>query len=111
MKQIIPFGYNGPRISGPVFLGGEWVVQLKVGRKQASRDAYLDPRAARRLACALLLQAEKVEMRTDRNYRFPVRLDNILDKAVDSVARFHLAERDVRKKSDKRTFRKYLKQK
>jgi hypothetical protein len=111
MKMIIPLESVDRRHSGPVFVGGTWTVRLKVGRSQGSRYAYLDPRAARRLACALLLQAEKVEMMKDLDYGFPKALSNTIDRAVDAVSRFHLKEEAFRKKTDDRKFQKSLKTK
>jgi hypothetical protein len=111
MKLIIPLEFVDRRHSGPVFIGGTWTVRLKVVRGQGSRDVYLDARAARRLACASLLQAEKVEMLSHRGYAFPKGIVSNMDRATNAVVSLHLREQAFRKKVDNRNFKKRLKAK
>jgi hypothetical protein len=106
MKLIVGLEFPVRRHSGPVFVGGTWSVQLAIGRRQGRRYADLSPRAARRLACTLLLQAEKVEMLENRMYTFPKKLGKTIDRAVDAVIRFHSLAETFQMKMRDRDFQK-----
>ena len=107
MKMIIGLEYLGPRHSGPLFMGGTSTVKLKLGQRQGARYADLSAQAARRLACVLLLQAEKVEMLG--SHKFTKKLDNSINAAMDAVIRFHSAERKFQRRMRDRQFQISLK--
>lgn len=93
----------------PVFLGGSSLIRLKIGRGRRGRIASLSARTARRLACALLLEAEKRETqecshRTDG-------LVSTLDRAVAAVSKFQSRDERLRRRKKDRDFTKWLRKK
>ena len=93
----------------PVFLGGNYLIRIKIGRGTRGRIAKLSPRTARRLACALLLEAEKRET-MECSHRTKG-LVNALDSAVAAVSRFHSKDEKLRRRKRDRDFSKELRKK
>jgi hypothetical protein len=92
--------------SDPVFLDSSVSIRLKIGRGKRARITRLSPHTARRLACALLLEAEKRET-MDCPYKTR-KLVSTVDKAVAAVARFHSSDEKLRRQMKDRSFSKWL---
>lgn len=93
----------------PVFLGGNYLIRLKIGRGKRGRIAKLSARTARRLACALLLEAEKREA-MECSHRTKG-LVSTLDRAVAAVSKFHSSDEKLRRRKKDREFSKWLRKK
>jgi len=93
--------------NGPVYLEGRWKdIKFKAWRGTRSKDISLTAQAARRLALALLLEAEKLE--ASMVHGTTRRLASSIDRAIDAVVRLHRADAKLRKKKDDREGRAYI---
>ena len=91
MKKILDYP------DGPVFIQGRLSdIRLKLWHGKRAKYVNLTARAARRLACALLLEAEKLEVSTEHKYQTPKTLKNSIDRAVDALVRIHIADEKLR---------------
>src|SRR2546426_1142870 len=106
MKMILEYPH------GPVFLQGRWKdIRFKAWHGKRSNDISLTAQAARRLACALLLEAEKLEASTFHGLAaLPNTLARSVDRAIDAVVRFHRVDVRLRKRKWDRESRKYIRQ-
>ena len=103
MKKILDYP------NGPVYLEGRWGdIRLKVWHGKRSKDLELTAQAARRLALVLLLEAEKLEASQAHGLGAPKTLSHSIDRAIDAVARFHLADAKLRKRRKDREGREYI---
>jgi hypothetical protein len=93
----------------PVFWGGNYLFRVEIGRGTRGGIAKLSPRKARRLACALLFEAEKGET-MECSHRMK-RLANTLDRAVPAVSRFHSKDETLQSRKRHRDFSKELRKK
>src|SRR5882724_7444652 len=103
MKKILDYP------NGPVYLEGRWGdIRLKVWHGRRSKDLELTPQAARRLALALLLEAERLEASEFHKPRAPETLVRFIDRAIDAVTRFHLADAKLRQRRKDREGREFI---
>ena len=97
MKKILDYP------NGPVSLEGRWKdIKFKAWRGTRSKDISLTAQAARRLALALLLEAEKLEAKMVLGEGTTRKPAGSIDRAIDAVVRFHLADAKLRKRKEDR---------
>src|SRR5207248_10314871 len=95
--------------NGPVSLEGRWKdIRFKAWRGTRSKDISLTAQAARRLALALLLEAEKLEAKMVLGEGTTRKPAGSIDRAIDAVVRFHRADAKVRKRKDEREGRAFM---
>jgi hypothetical protein len=97
MKKILDYP------NGPVFVEDRWSdIRVKVWHGKRSNDLHLTAQAARRLAFVLLLEAEKLEASKVHGLVLPKTLARSIERAIDAVARFHLADAKLRNRMEDR---------
>ena len=101
MKKILDYP------NGPVFVEGHaGDILVKVWYGTRSSDLHLTARAARRLALALLLEAERVEA-SEFHRIVPPKLSRPIELAIDAVVRFHVADEKLRRRKKDRADRAF----
>ena len=102
MKKILDYP------NGPVFIegrGGDILVKVWYGTR--SSDLKLTTQAARRLALALLLEAEKLEAKMVLGEGTTRKPAGSIDRAIDAVVRFHRADAKLRRRKKDREDRAF----